>query len=88
MYSVDAYHAMQDRMTQLEDEIATRDATIAKLNDKIGRLYLLALRSHHHEDDDPYYSCPIVCDAFRDRHGNECNCGADAHNRLVAEAMR
>lgn len=55
------------------------------LRDLIDRLTALAT-VFHYGCEDRWYSCPQHPDGCdNDNAGAECNCGAEAHNKLVAQ---
>lgn len=41
---------------------------------------------HRYNDDDWYYSCPLHPDYSGEK--TECDCGLDAHNAKVGEALK
>ena len=60
------------------------DETIARL-----RAALEAAKIPHYVCDDCFYSCPKsgeCCDDTADQ--TKCNCGADAHNAKIDEALK
>lgn len=46
-------------------------------------LGLEQLRREHLSVPDCWYSCPKSGDCCNEAEGDECNCGADAHNALI-----
>lgn len=44
--------------------------------------------SHLVLEGDPWYSCPVSGECANDAAGKECNCGADAHNKAIEEALQ
>ena len=57
----------------------TIDEMVASLNQ---------LKLKHHECPDPWYSCPKSGECANDEADeNICNCGADAHNQKVDDAI-
>ena len=47
-----------------------------------------SLRRQHRYVEDGYYSCPKAPDGcWDDTQGDECNCGADAHNATVDRVL-
>ena len=65
-----------------EDE--AKDAQIRKLRDA-----LIAAKRPHYVCEDCFYSCPKSgeCCNEDERSRNRCNCGADAHNAKIDEAL-
>lgn len=51
-------------------------------------LHSLAIREHDHNSDDSFYSCPKHPEAWSDKKGQPCDCGADSHNARVEDVMR
>jgi hypothetical protein len=45
------------------------------------------LRRFHHTCEDNWYSCPKSGECCDDSQGNDCNCGADWHNKILEEAL-
>ncbi len=76
---------MTDRRwdTERQQWMYPEDDTIARL-----RAYLEAARRSHYVCEDCWYSCPksgSCCNDEIDR--TKCNCGADAHNAKIDEAL-
>lgn len=57
------------------------------LMERLAQLGHLAYRWHY-ECEDPWYSCPKSEDGCVNEHaGEDCNCGADAHNAKVKQVL-
>lgn len=49
---------------------------------------ILQLKIAHIECEDPWYSCPKCDDGCaNEAEGDDCNCGADSHNKIVDELL-
>ena len=45
------------------------------------------LRLSHRTCEDPWYSCPKSGDCCNDNAADECDCGADEHNKILDEIL-
>lgn len=62
--------------------LAAKDAEIAALRQRCGRLAELAMRTHY-TCEDTWYSCPKSEDGCADDFKTGCTCGADENNAEV-----
>lgn len=72
--------------TETPQTPATHDGAASVLTVGLGellKLKALAMQSHY-SCEDCWYSCPkSTGGCCNDAEGDECNCGADAHNAMV-----
>jgi len=61
---------------------ADRDRLAATIKEMVESLELMSLQ--HHECEDSWYSCPkSPGGCSNDEAGDNCDCGADAHNARI-----
>jgi len=71
----------------IEDALNARIAELEAAQ-KEALLLLPVLERGHYYCDDCWYSCPKAVDGCCDeRQGDECNCGADDYNALLAKII-
>jgi hypothetical protein len=71
--------------TQLDDKATVSRSVSSDLLDAVSELKTLALKEHYYCEDG-WYSCPKAeGGCFNDAAGDECNCGAEAHNAKVED---
>ncbi len=66
----------------VEEALGIADNTIIRL-----RAGLEKAKISHDRCEDEWYSCPKTGECARDYPGEECDCGADQHNKAIDEIL-
>ena len=70
-----------ERRTTMTDEL--RIKSLIAQRDELLKALEGTRRSHFVLEDDCWYSCPKSGRCCNDNAGDDCNCGADAHNARI-----
>jgi hypothetical protein len=83
-----------DRLADALEKVAIervcviRERDAARAREQKMRDVLASLRRGHDTCEDSWYSCPKSPDGCaNDGAGDDCNCGADAHNAIIDNAL-